>query len=82
MNFSNCSFEENKSLGDYIAAQDEWNAYAKEGPRMGGDSPRRRAALGQPFVSIGLENVVNDGVKVAPSSVQDPMVFAIPLISH
>ena len=36
LNFSNCSFEEDKSLGDYIAAQDEWNAYADDIGIIGG----------------------------------------------
>jgi hypothetical protein len=30
LSFSNCSINEDKSFNDYLAAQDEWNAYADE----------------------------------------------------
>jgi hypothetical protein len=36
LNFSNCSFEEDKTLGDYLAAQNEWNDYADEVGIVGG----------------------------------------------
>lgn len=30
LNFSNCSFEEDKTFGEFMAAQNEWNDYADE----------------------------------------------------
>jgi hypothetical protein len=36
LNFSNCSFEEDKEFSDYLAAQNEWNAYADEIGLVGG----------------------------------------------
>lgn len=36
LNFSNCSFKEDKGLGDYMAAQNEWNDYADEVGIVGG----------------------------------------------
>jgi hypothetical protein len=36
LNFSNCSFEEDKTFGEYMAAQNEWNDYADEVGIVGG----------------------------------------------
>ena len=36
LNFSDCSFEDDKGLGDYLAAQNEWNDYADEVGIVGG----------------------------------------------
>lgn len=36
LSFSNCSMEEGKTFEDYVAAQQEWNAYAEENGITGG----------------------------------------------